>query len=100
MREREFAGFAEAFKRAMRCGDLLEGSLSSPSGIIISVVLVIEAGDCFDQACLAFNRFNQSQPMLFNSGVVQADDRYRAYHQGGGSHNQEELVEWLALHHL
>ena len=38
--------------------------------------------------------------MLFDPGVIQAEDRNGANHQGGNGHNQEKLVEWLALNHL
>ena len=37
--------------------------------------------------------------MLVDRGVVQADNRDRAYHHGGQGHDQEQLVKWLTVNH-
>ena len=37
--------------------------------------------------------------MLLDRSVIQADDRNRAHQQRGGGHDQEQLVEGLALNH-
>jgi hypothetical protein len=83
----------------MGSGNLLQGRCPGAPRVIVITMLAIECCDRLDQACLAFNRFNQSQSMLLDPGVIQTEDRNRANHQGGGGHNQEKLVEWLALNH-
>ena len=80
----------------MCCGDFLKGGLKGLIGIIVEA---IELCDRFDQSCLAFNRLNQSQTMLFDRGVVQADNRNRADQQGRSGHDQEQLVKRLTLNH-
>jgi hypothetical protein len=98
-RECEFAGFAKAFKLTMGSGNLIQSRCPGALRVIFITMLAIEYCDRLDQACLAFNRFNQSQSMLLDPGVIQAEDRNCANHQSGSGHNQEKLVEWLALNH-
>ena len=98
--ECEFTGFTEAFKLTMGSGNLLQGRCPGALWVIVITMLAIECCDRLDQACLTFNRFNQSQSMLLDPGVIQTEDRNCANHQGGSGHNQEKLVEWLVLNHL
>ncbi len=97
--EYELTTVAETLEFAVRRRNLFQGHLARQGGIILSVVETVELRDGFDKASLAFDRFNQTQAVLLDGRVVQAEYRNRADQQCRCGHNQKQLVEGLALNH-
>jgi hypothetical protein len=98
-REHEFAGFAEAPEFMVSGGHCFQCRLEHPQRIPVTVFEVFEPGDGFDQARLALDRFLQAQPVLLGGGQVEAENRQCADQQRRRGHDQEQLVERLALDH-